>query len=161
MPTKMFDPKNARRQISTDVSFVNAASTALNSLKEVLPAIVGDTNNEGSDRDNNHQEVDESFREIDDESGSESKVYSVSTAVTLSPLQFTRTTIEISEGVLLTTEDYDWYDELHQLSSRESSSTSSSSSCSSLDAYLDVINDMGTDDLDNSLVTTAGNRRLI
>ena len=108
--------------------------------------VPGNTRNECISPNSLHQVADNQS-EIDDESHSESDIYSFSAAVTLSPSQITRTntSMEITKGVLLTEGE-----ELQNLSSEKSSSHSSSWSCSSLDAYLDVINDMDTDELDHT-----------
>jgi hypothetical protein len=143
MPRKMYGPKSSRLKISTDIIVAHAVTT-LTSLCEETHFL--GNQNEDRYRDSEHHVDEESHREIDRESMSKIEVdmFSSAAAASSNPTQVTRATIEITEGVF-TGEDCSPYKELQNLSQSELS-------CSSLDAYLDVVNDMNADELDLCLV---------
>lgn len=153
---KMPKAEPTRRQISTNLSVVRRAGRTLTSLCDT-PDIVTGKKYEWIDRDSKYH-VGESHSEIDDESSSstsESEVYDLlanisSRADSLSPQPritgSTSTKEIIAEGVY--TEDQRMYEEIQNIFFQ---SRTASSSCSAEDAFVDIVNDMTNDELDDCL----------
>jgi hypothetical protein len=132
----MFEAKPAVScNISTTLSVVDATRTSLCVVPDVT-----NSKEEGSDQD--FEQIAECHAEIDDETYLKNEVYSVST----SSYEILCTNKEKTESLLT---DYgNLHEEILNLSPKDSSL---SSSCSSLDAYLEVVNDINIDDLNKYL----------
>ena len=174
MQRKVFVTESGTRtgRDHADLSLVNASAT-LTSLLHATHGIVASSENIGIGGDSKYH-VAKSHGEIhNDESNSEPKVssfssqvlpiaWSLSTAPRITSTSTTTTIKGISAKGMYHAigEDCSLHEEMANISKRKTSSRPSSRS-SALDAYLDVINDMNGDELDDCLEAGSSRSRML